>query len=75
MLFQLVYQKILSHCIKTIEIYHSYRHEISSVMADAYRFKLNAERDNDSIFNEIPAKNVSKSIRESATRKVKLKGS
>lgn len=66
------YQKILSHCIKTIEIYHSYRHEISSVMADAYRFKLNAERDNDSIFNEIPAKNVSKSIRESATRKVKL---
>lgn len=66
------YQKVLSHCIKTIEVYHSYRNEISNVMADAYIFKLNAEHDANSSFNEVPAKNVSKSIRESATRKVKL---
>jgi integrase len=67
------YQKILSSCIKTIEIYHSYRYEISDVMAKAYELKSNAEHNNDSLREKSRAKNLRKSITESATRKVKLK--
>ena len=66
------YQKILSHCIKTIEIYHSYRHEISSVMAKSYELKSNAERYKCSKSKGIITKDVMKSIREYGTRKVKL---
>lgn len=39
------YQKILSHCVGNIEKYHSFRHEISNVMTEAYklRFKLKSK--------------------------------
>ena len=31
-----MYQSLLEHCIRTIEIYYPYRHEISNVMEQAY---------------------------------------
>lgn len=31
-----LYQRIISHALETVEKYHSYRHEISAVMGEAY---------------------------------------
>ncbi|SGY83621.1 Putative uncharacterized protein [Moritella viscosa] len=66
------YQKILTRCIKTIEDYHPYRHEISNVMAEAHKIKSEAYNCVQPLSPKKGCKDPNKSIKEAATRKVKL---
>lgn len=65
------YQTILTQCIKTVETYHPYRHQICNFMKKAYEIRLKVENGESSYIQNKENKNTDAHNKNSANKLIK----